>query len=140
MISGDADAVEQVAEGFAALGRRVRRLRVSHAFHSHLMDPVLGELGRVAAGLEHRAPRLPWAGALSGELVSEPEAGYWTAQARQPVRYADAVATLASQGITMFRGGWPGRNTVRAGPGCRARPDRARWRRHRGGVHPAAAE
>src|SRR5205085_8472934 len=45
VVSGDAEAVERVAEGFAARGVRVRRLRVSHAFHSHRMDPVLEELG-----------------------------------------------------------------------------------------------
>ncbi|MBC3839605.1 hypothetical protein GXW82_03380 [Streptacidiphilus sp. 4-A2] len=43
-------------------GRRVRRLRVSHAFHSARMDPVLAELGQVAAGLEHRARWWPGPG------------------------------------------------------------------------------
>ena len=52
VISGDAGAVEQVAEQFRAQQRRVKRLRVSHAFHSYRMDPVLGELGQVAAGLQ----------------------------------------------------------------------------------------
>ena len=54
VVSGDADAVEQVAEVFRAQGRRVRSLRVSHAFHSHRMDPVLDELAQVAAGLSSR--------------------------------------------------------------------------------------
>ena len=70
VVSGDAEAVEQVAERFRAQGRRVKALRVSHAFHSHRMDPVLDELGQVAAGLEFGAPRVPWAGALTGELVT----------------------------------------------------------------------
>src|SRR5437868_2200553 len=72
VVSGDAGAVERVAEGFAGRGVRVRRLRVSHAFHSHRMDPVLEELGEAAAGLDYGVPRVPWAGALSGELVTEP--------------------------------------------------------------------
>ena len=58
VVSGDADAVARVAESFAARGVRVRSLRVSHAFHSAQMDPMLAELGEVAAGLEHRAPRV----------------------------------------------------------------------------------
>jgi acyl transferase domain-containing protein len=102
VISGDADAVNLVAGQFEAQGRRVRALRVSHAFHSHRMDPVLDELGQVAAGLTYQAPSVPWAGALTGELVTEPGPGYWTAQARQPVRYADAVAALAAEGVTVF--------------------------------------
>ena len=75
VISGDADAVEGVAERFRAQGARVRALRVSHAFHSHRMDPVLDELGQAAAGLEFAAPRVPWACALSGDLVTAPDPG-----------------------------------------------------------------
>jgi len=102
VVSGDADAVDQVAARFEAQGRRVKPLRVSHAFHSHRMDPVLDELGRVAARLAYQPPRVPWAAALAGELVTNPDQGYWVAQARQPVRYADAVATLAAQGVSVF--------------------------------------
>ena len=102
VISGDAEAVDEVAERFRGDGRRARRLHVSHAFHSHRMDPVLAELGEVAAGLAHGMPRVPWAGALSGELVAGPGPGYWVAQARGAVRFADAVAVLAAQGVTVF--------------------------------------
>ncbi|MBC3839611.1 acyltransferase domain-containing protein [Streptacidiphilus sp. 4-A2] len=83
-------------------GRRVRRLRVSHAFHSALMDPVLDELGSFAAGLEFALPSVAWVGALAGEPVVRPEPGYWARQARQPVRFADTVAAMAAQGVTVF--------------------------------------
>ena len=102
VISGDTAAVDGVAEVFRAQGRRVKALRVSHAFHSHRMDPVLDELGQVAAGLEHAAPRMPWACGLTGELVSGCEPGYWVRQAREPVRFAAAVAALAARQISVF--------------------------------------
>ncbi len=102
VVSGDAAAVAEVAGGFRARGRRVRRLRVSHAFHSHRVDPVLAELGQAAAALRYGVPRVPWACGLSGELVAECGAGYWVRQAREPVRFADAVGTLAAQGVTVF--------------------------------------
>ncbi|HEY7146257.1 MAG TPA: beta-ketoacyl synthase N-terminal-like domain-containing protein, partial [Streptosporangiaceae bacterium] len=102
VISGDADAVDQVAGVFRDRGVRVRRLRVSHAFHSHRMDPVLVDLAGVAGRLAYAAPRIPWAGALTGELVTEPGPGYWARQAREPVRFADAVMALAGQGVTVF--------------------------------------
>jgi acyl transferase domain-containing protein len=66
------------------------------------MEPVLGELGQVAAGLAYGAPRVPWAGALAGELAVEPGPGYWIRQAREPVRFADAVGALAAEGISVF--------------------------------------
>ncbi|MFI8084023.1 type I polyketide synthase [Kitasatospora sp. NPDC086009] len=102
VVSGEADAVDHVVELWRERGRRVRRLRVSHAFHSPAMDPVIDELAAVTAGLEYHRPNLMWAGALSGELVTEPEAGYWPAQTRGAVRFADAVAALARQGVSVF--------------------------------------
>ena len=102
VVSGDAAVVDEVAGVFRARGRRVRRLRVSHAFHSHRVDPVLAGLGEAAAALEFGVPRVPWACGLSGELVTECGAGYWVRQAREPVRFADAVGTLAAQGVTVF--------------------------------------
>ncbi|MGN9788879.1 type I polyketide synthase [Nonomuraea sp. ZG12] len=102
VISGDEAAVDAMVEEWRERGRRVRRLRVSHAFHSARMDPVLDELGSLAAGLEHAPPAVAWVGALTGELITRPDAGYWVDQARQPVRFADAVTTMAGQGVTVF--------------------------------------
>ena len=102
VVSGDEAAVGELVDRWRQRDRRARRLRVSHAFHSARMDPVLGELGRVAAGLEHSAPKVRWVGALAGEPVLAPEAGYWPAQARQPVRFADAVNAMARQGVSVF--------------------------------------
>ncbi|HWN33051.1 MAG TPA: type I polyketide synthase, partial [Pseudonocardia sp.] len=102
VISGDVDAVDGVVELWRGRGRRVRRLRVSHAFHSSRMDPVLAELAEVAAGLAHLAPTVTWAGALTGQLLTEAGPGYWTEQARRPVRFADTVTTLAAEGVSVF--------------------------------------
>ncbi|GAB1818696.1 type I polyketide synthase [Herbidospora sp. RD11066] len=102
VVSGDEDAVDAVVESWRSRGRRVRRLRVSHAFHSARMDPVLDDLGRVAAGLTYAAPTVPWASTSTGELMTAPEPGYWPGQARGPVRFADAVTTMAGLGVTVF--------------------------------------
>ena len=51
VVSGDEVAAGEAAGVFTARGWRVRRLRVSHGFHSPLMDPVLGGLGEVEAAL-----------------------------------------------------------------------------------------
>ncbi|MEU6647373.1 beta-ketoacyl synthase N-terminal-like domain-containing protein [Saccharomonospora sp. NPDC046836] len=101
VISGDAQAVRRLATGFKDQGRRTRVLRVSHAFHSHRVDPVLDELAKVAARLEHAAPRVPWVGALTG-AESAPGPEYWVRQARGAVRYADTVTALAARGVSVF--------------------------------------
>ncbi|HEY0937760.1 MAG TPA: SDR family NAD(P)-dependent oxidoreductase, partial [Trebonia sp.] len=102
VVSGDEDAVRRAAAVFAERGVRTRTLRVSHAFHSARMDPALPGLNQLAARLVHAAPSVPWAGALDGELVTAPDPAYWAAAARRPVRFADAVATLAGRGIEVF--------------------------------------
>ncbi|MFD7668472.1 type I polyketide synthase, partial [Streptomyces sp. NPDC059788] len=102
VVSGEVEAVEKVVEVWGERGHRVRRLRVSHAFHSARMEPVLEELGRAAEGVEHRAPEIAWACGVTGEVVEEVRPDYWPVQAREAVRFADAVGALARQGVTVF--------------------------------------
>lgn len=56
VISGEEGAVTHIAGQLAEQGRKTRRLRVSHAFHSPLMEAMLTEFGEVARGcaMHHR--------------------------------------------------------------------------------------
>jgi acyl transferase domain-containing protein len=102
VVSGDAAAIEALARRWEGRGRRARRLRVSTGFHSPLVEPMLAELAGVAAGLDYQAPTLAVVSTLTGELIGEalctPE--HWVEQARQTVRFADAVRTAVAEGVT----------------------------------------
>ncbi|MEU1807299.1 type I polyketide synthase [Streptomyces sp. NPDC019937] len=102
VISGDEDAVEQVMDAARERGRRVSRLRVSHAFHSPLMEPMLAEFAEIAASVTYRQPILPAVSTVTGEPVGEKDwanPDYWVNQVRQPVRFHDAIeATTGGQG------------------------------------------
>ncbi|MCA1229558.1 type I polyketide synthase [Saccharopolyspora sp. 6M] len=100
VLSGTADAVTEVAAHFRRLGRTTTELRVSHAFHSPLMDPVLDEFRAVAAGLTYRSPQLPIT-STSGD-PGDFGAEHWVRHLRAPVRFADAVQDLADRGATAF--------------------------------------
>ncbi|GAB2825454.1 hypothetical protein GCM10022221_24430 [Actinocorallia aurea] len=103
VVSGDAEAVGEVAAHFAALGRRTRALRVSHAFHSAHMDGMLAEFGEAARSVAHRRPAIPIVSNLTGEPLTEaPEPEYWVRHVREAVRFADSLDRLAADGVTAF--------------------------------------
>ncbi|MGW7725472.1 SDR family NAD(P)-dependent oxidoreductase [Streptomyces canus] len=101
VLSGAEDAVSALA---ARLGRTATRLQVSHAFHSPLLDPMLEEFRRVAESVTYHRPSLPVVSTLTGR--PEPDAirtpDYWVRQARETVRFADAVRWLARAGVTAY--------------------------------------
>ncbi|MCC3774903.1 type I polyketide synthase, partial [Streptomyces sp. UNOB3_S3] len=105
VLSGDEEAVLELANVLAGLGHKTKRLRVSHAFHSARMDAMLEEFGRIAGTLDFRAPRIPVVSNVTGELLAAEEVcspEYWVRHVRRPVRFADGVRTLRERGVTTF--------------------------------------
>ncbi|PRY34877.1 type I polyketide synthase [Umezawaea tangerina] len=100
VVSGDEQAVLAVADHCREAGRKTTRLTVSHAFHSHHLDPMLDELTAVAETLTHNAARVPVVSNVTGELVDAYTPDYWARQARSAVRYHDGTTTLAALGVT----------------------------------------
>ncbi|MEV0537529.1 type I polyketide synthase, partial [Kitasatospora sp. NPDC050463] len=102
VVSGAEGAVERVVAALA--DRRSRRLRVSHAFHSPLMEPMLDEFRQVLAGLSFEAPTLRFVSTVTGAPVTEEIAtpDYWVEHARKAVRFADAVQSLHADGVETF--------------------------------------
>ncbi|WP_433274721.1 SDR family NAD(P)-dependent oxidoreductase [Actinosynnema sp. CS-041913] len=99
VISGDTDAVERIIKTCKTAGRKATRLTVSHAFHSHHLDPILNELTDVAARLTHHQPEIPIISNLTGQpTVFTPQ--YWAQQARNTVRYHHGTTTLHEHGVT----------------------------------------
>ncbi|WP_435798723.1 type I polyketide synthase, partial [Streptomyces prasinus] len=90
-VSGDTDAIDALEEQLRSQGIRVKRLTVSHAFHSHLMEPMQAEFAAVAKSLTYHAPTLPVVTTAPGDLATP---DYWIGQIREPVRFADAIASL----------------------------------------------
>ncbi len=105
VVSGAIEILEDFSAELSAKGYETQPLHVSHAFHSSLLDPMLDSLERVAAGIELRAPGLPLISNLTGkladaDLLTDPR--YWRRQARDAVRFADAVATTQAHGADVL--------------------------------------
>ncbi|MDG9715512.1 type I polyketide synthase [Streptomyces sp. DH24] len=105
VVSGDEDAVEAVLERARAAGRRATRLRVSHAFHSPLMEPVLAGFTEVASQVTYRPPRVAAVSTVTGAALDQDDwttPAYWAEQIVRPVRFHDALGAAASQGANRF--------------------------------------
>ncbi|MEU5692336.1 type I polyketide synthase [Actinosynnema sp. NPDC020468] len=104
VVSGAEETVLAVAARVAAMGRRTKRLTVSHAFHSPLVEPVLAEFRAVVAGVASAAPSLAVVSAVTGGAVTDElrDPDYWVRHARHAVRFADAVAHLVAAGVDTF--------------------------------------
>ncbi|WP_442818059.1 type I polyketide synthase [Streptomyces sp. NBC_01224] len=105
VVSGDEADVLVIAEHFETQGRKTKRLRVSHAFHSPHMDDMLADFRKIAEGLTFQEPTLAVVSDVTGTVLSadeirDPE--YWVRHVRGTVRFLDGVRTLQDQGVTAF--------------------------------------
>lgn len=96
VLSGPHTLIDRVETALAAESVAARRLHTSHAFHSSMMDPILREFEDFVSVIRLSTPSIPFAATMTGELADGEvtHAGYWSAQLRSTVRFADAVRAL----------------------------------------------
>jgi acyl transferase domain-containing protein len=103
VVSGTEAAVEAVGAAFE--DRRTKRLRVSHAFHSPLMDPMLAEFEKIARELRFSPPSVPVISNVTGARATDDELcspEYWVRHVREAVRFGDGVRALEADGVRTF--------------------------------------
>ncbi|HEY8371301.1 MAG TPA: amino acid adenylation domain-containing protein [Pseudonocardiaceae bacterium] len=103
VVAGEPDAVDRLAERLAADGVPSRRLAVTRAFHSRMLDPVLDEFTRVLEGIELHKPEIPFVSNLTGDWADPAEVTqprYWVDQLRNQVAFAAGLDTLHDSAAT----------------------------------------
>jgi acyl transferase domain-containing protein/acyl-CoA synthetase (AMP-forming)/AMP-acid ligase II/NAD(P)-dependent dehydrogenase (short-subunit alcohol dehydrogenase family)/acyl carrier protein len=104
VVAGYRDAVAELARVLEIEGRRVKPLRVSHAFHTPLLEPMLEPFSKVLAEVEWNAPRLPIISNITGDWLGAngPDANYWLRHVLEPVRFEQGIRAAYAGGIRTF--------------------------------------
>jgi malonyl CoA-acyl carrier protein transacylase/thioesterase domain-containing protein/acyl carrier protein len=119
VLSGPEDAVRAAAVALEAEGRKVTELRVSHAFHSTLMRPMLREFRETVTALSFSPPEIPIVSTVTGTPIDEdrwcsPE--YWVEQVERTVRFADALSWAGEHGVSAVLEVGPGGGLAAVAP------------------------
>ncbi|UZF91585.1 non-ribosomal peptide synthetase/type I polyketide synthase [Bosea sp. NBC_00550] len=97
VLAGPFEAIEALEAEFSQRDVTHRRLQTSHAFHSGMLDPLIEPFTEAVAAIRLNPPELPYVSGVTGDWVTTEQATdpiYWARHAREPVRFADGIATL----------------------------------------------
>ncbi|GAB6899196.1 type I polyketide synthase [Kineosporia succinea] len=104
VLSGDRDAVLRLTDEWTAQGLTLRPVASTIAFHSAHMDAAVDQVRAGAEDLRPRPPVIPlYSSTLPDARSTAPrDAGYWAANLRRPVRFAEAVQAAVEDGHRLF--------------------------------------
>ena len=125
VVSGDEEAVDEIAQRLSARGVNWRRLHTSHAFHSAMMEPVLAEFAHEVSKVKLTPPELPYISNVTGTWIRDAETidpQYWATHLRQTVRFAAGLEELAKEPGSIFLEVGPGKTLTML---AQSRPDRS---------------
>ncbi|MCC7383299.1 MAG: SDR family NAD(P)-dependent oxidoreductase [Deltaproteobacteria bacterium] len=110
VVSGLTTSIESLARLLEARGIEARRLSVSHAFHSSLLEPCLSAWRERLGRIRFSPPRVPVAANVDGAFLGAETdwVAYFSRQMRAPVRFYDGLRRLAADGVTTFLEVGPG--------------------------------
>ena len=104
VISGARQAIQAIETDLRSKGTKVKKLQVSHAFHSPLMDPMLADFEALAQTVSYSPPQIPLISCVTGQPATDDMASpdYWVRHVKQPVNFLDGMARLHEVGVNCF--------------------------------------
>ncbi|WP_432015734.1 type I polyketide synthase, partial [Streptomyces cucumeris] len=104
VVSGDAEALDELLAVCEADGVRARRIAVDYASHCSHVEEIEGVLLRDLADIAPLAASVPFYSTVTAGVLdtSGLDAGYWYRNLRQTVRFADTVRALLDDGFRLF--------------------------------------
>lgn len=104
VVTGSDEATKALVSALEAEGVRCRLIRINAASHSPFVDGVLPRLRAELADLTPSAPSVPWISTVDADPdpAGLATADYWARNLRRPVRFTQAVSSLARRGIRAY--------------------------------------
>jgi acyl transferase domain-containing protein/thioesterase domain-containing protein len=109
--SGTKEAIDALEKRLLAMEIEPRRIKISVAGHSRLLDPILKEFGDCVRSIPLSVPSIPFVSNRTGKWITNEQATdpeYWVQHLRHTIRFAEGVETLLET---------PGRVFLEVGPG-----------------------
>ncbi|MBI0320029.1 acyltransferase domain-containing protein, partial [Streptomyces javensis] len=104
VVSGDADALDELLAVCEVDEVRARRIPVDYASHCAHVEAIEGELSHDLAGIRPRSSSVPFYSTVTGGVLdtADLDAGYWYRNLRQTVRFEETVRALLADGFQVF--------------------------------------
>jgi natural product biosynthesis luciferase-like monooxygenase protein len=105
VVAGVPDRIDALRSTLTAERVACKRLSVTRAFHSEMLDPVLGEYRDVVRGAALHPPRIGLLSSLTGTWIRPDEATdpeYWVREVRETVRFSDGIRELSREPRRIF--------------------------------------
>lgn len=115
VVAGPAAAIAKLDETLKTQDVSCRRLQTSHAFHSHMMDPILDAFRTEVNRVTLNAPAIPYVSNLTGKWIRAEDAAdpeYWVRHLRQTVRFGEGVTRLFEQPDSILLEVGPGKTLM----------------------------
>ncbi len=130
VLSGPDTAIKTIRHKLESAGFYCHPVHTSHAFHSAMMDPVLGPFAQKVSKITvHSNIKIPYVSALTANWIGENDSidpSYWVDHIRQPVNFSRALETILKRSDPVFVECGPGNtlstfvNAHTRASGCRA--------------------
>ncbi len=104
VISGDTEAIKQIVSKLESQGISSKQLKVSHGFHSPLMQPMLAAFKEVAQSINYELPKINLVSNVTGKTTTQEiaKAEYWVNHIIAPVKFAQGMKWLQQEKCNIF--------------------------------------
>ncbi|MGA8763571.1 MAG: beta-ketoacyl synthase N-terminal-like domain-containing protein [Candidatus Sulfotelmatobacter sp.] len=97
VVAGTVEAISQLESGLSQKGVESRRLQVTRALHSKMMEPLGPALTTVVARIPLHPPQIPFVSSVTGTWITAAaatDARYWGSHVHRTVRFSESMRCL----------------------------------------------